>query len=209
MKNKVKRGIIYSIIKALATPIFKLLYFYDIKGKENIPQNGNFILCCNHLSLADPVFLVVSQKRKVYFMAKSELFRNKTLAKFFCVMGAFPVNRGKNDMGAIDKSEQILENDGILGIFLEGTRSKDGELLKPKSGASMISFKAKADILPVCITPKNGGKIRLFHKTFISYGKIINAETLGITSESSVGFRNASRTIMNEIKKLREIDLAK
>ncbi len=205
--NVNKKGILYSIIKAIVTPFSKIFYFCDIKGKEYIPQSGSFILCCNHLSLVDVVFLVVSQKRKIHFMAKSELFQNKLLAKFFYSMGAFPVNRGKSDLNAINTAEEILKNGGVLGLFLEGTRSKDGELLKPKPGVAMIAYQTGSKVLPACITPKNGGKIRLFHKTFLSYSKPISPSELGLNSGNLAEIRNATRSVMGEIKELRRSDL--
>lgn len=202
-----KKGPLYACIKCILTPIFKVLYRYNISGKENIPKDTGFILTCNHLSLIDVVLLVISQKKKVCFMAKSELFQNKIFAKILYTLGAFPVNRGKGDMSAINKAEQILKDGGILGIFLEGTRSKDGELLKPKSGISMIAFKTKSKILPACITPRNGGKIKLFKKTFLSYGNVVTPQEIGLISGNSSEFRNASRNVMSIIRQLREKDL--
>lgn len=122
-------------------PLFWLLFPYKVIGRENVPPEGDptpLMLCPNHISDIDPVFVLMAMKRHVYYMAKAELFRNK-LAAWFVGMkfGAFPVKRGAGDTGAIDTAKQIVESGKVLGIFPEGTRSKDGKLGRAKSGAAL------------------------------------------------------------------------
>ena len=184
---------------------FNLFYKIDIIGKENIPKEGGYILCSNHMSNLDPVFLGLSQRRQIFFMAKLELFKNKLFAALIRTLGAFPVERGAGDGKAIGTAEEILRKGNVLGIFIEGTRSKTGELLRPKAGASMIAEQTNATVLPVCITPKKQ-KIRVFSKVTISIGKPMTTEQLGLGGGSPEGYRKASKLIMNEIKAMRERD---
>ncbi|MBQ5564290.1 MAG: 1-acyl-sn-glycerol-3-phosphate acyltransferase, partial [Clostridia bacterium] len=120
--------------------------------------------------------------------------------------GAFPVNRGAGDGKAINEAEQIVKDGKLLGIFIEGTRSKTGEFLRPKSGASIIAHQMNVPVIPVCITPKNK-KIRVFQQVKISIGKPITPKELGLDKGTPEEYRNSSRKIMAEIKKLRENDL--
>ena len=202
-----KMSPLYAVGKVLLYPIFKLLFFFKVSGKENIPDNGGYILCSNHLSNWDPVLLGLAQKRQIFYMAKAELFKNKFLGGIIRALGAFPVERGAGDGKAINMAETIIKEEKLLGIFIEGTRSKTGEFLRPKSGASIVAHQMQASVIPVCITPKNK-KIRAFQKVKIRFGKPITPEELGLIGEvGGEAYRNASRMIMAEIQKLREIDL--
>lgn len=201
-----RRHPIYVIGRILAVPIFKLLFFYRVKGKNNLPREGAYIVCSNHLSNYDPVILALTQKRQIYYMAKAELFKNKFFAWLIRKLGAFPVTRGAGDNKAINEAEAVIKDGRLLGIFIEGTRSKTGEFLRPKSGAAMIAYQMNVPVIPVCITPKNK-KIKVFQKVTISWGKPISPEELGFKSGTGEEFRNAGRHIMAEIKKLRENDL--
>ena len=69
--------LLYGFGKVVCTPIFKVLYRYKVVNKNNIPPEGGYIIACNHLSNIDPVLLGLGQKRRIFFMAKDELFKNK------------------------------------------------------------------------------------------------------------------------------------
>lgn len=198
----------YAFGRALLIPIFKLLFFYEVKGKENLPDDGAFIVCSNHLSNNDPALLTITQKRQIFYMAKAELFKNPVLASLFRKLGAFPVHRGAGDGKAINEAENIVKDGKLLGIFIEGTRSKTGEFLRPKSGAAIIAKQMNVPVIPVCITPKTKDKkVKPFHKVTVSWGKPLTPEQLGLVNGENSEYRNASKMIMAEIQKLRENDL--
>lgn len=99
-----RRSIVFVIGRILAIPLFKLLFHYRVKGKENLPKDGAFIVCPNHLSNADPMLVSVTQKRQIYYMAKAELFKNPFASAVIRELGAFPVDRGAGDGKADRKS---------------------------------------------------------------------------------------------------------
>ncbi|MBR2176482.1 MAG: 1-acyl-sn-glycerol-3-phosphate acyltransferase [Clostridia bacterium] len=201
-----KRSPLYVFGRLLLIPIFKLLFFYQINGRENIPKDGAYILCSNHLSNCDPVFLAVIQKRQIYYMAKAELFSNPIMSWLYRRLGAFPVHRGAGDGKAINEAEKIVGEGKLLGIFIEGTRSKTGEFLRPKSGASIVAHQMQVPVIPICITPKNK-KIKAFQKVIVSVGKPLSVKQLGLEGEAGgEAYRAASKMIMSEIQKLREND---
>lgn len=202
-----KRTPLYNFGKVVCTPIFKLLYRVHINNKHNLPEEGRAVVCCNHVSLKDPIFLAMSQKRQLKYMAKSELFHNKFLSKLISALGAFPVHRGEKDAQAISTAETLLQNGEVLGIFIEGTRSKDGNLLRPKSGAAMLAFKTGAPVLPVSISCKGGRLPKLFRKVTISCGELMSVEELGLKHGTGMEFRTASRMIMDKIQEMRERDI--
>ena len=196
--------IIGRILRAILWPVIRVVFPYRVIGKENKPKRGDgrgYVLCCNHISLLDPAFILVSQPRPVSFMAKKELFKNKIvgygMSHWF---GAFPVDRGAGDMSVITKSADIVKNGGILGIFPEGTRSKTGKLGRFKSGATMIAAKACADVIPVALVTKEQ-KVKAFRKTTIVYGKSLTAEELQLTGESP-NLRYATRVLSETVASL-------
>lgn len=182
-------------------PFFKLKFRMKYIERENVPTEGAYILASNHTRAVDPIMLGMGLKREVLFMAKEELFKNKFVGWFLRKLGAFPVSRGKADTGSIRHFEKALEDGALMGIFIEGTRSKDGEFLPPKNGASLIAWDTKTPVIPVCHTKI--GKQVWFH-----YGKPLSLDDMGFEKGGAREFRNASRTIMDHIKALREEDLA-
>ena len=197
--------VLYSIGKVLLLPAYKLIYRYKVIGSENMPKQGGVILACNHLSFSDPVLLGLAQKRRLFFMAKSELFRNKFASFIIRHLGAFPVERGAGDGKAIKTGEEILCEGNVMTIFLEGGRTKTGELMRPRSGCALLAQQTGFPVVPCCITKRNFK--HMFSKTIIHFGEPISYEELGFTAECGRReLRNATNKIMDEIKKMREED---
>lgn len=202
MNNIKQNEKLYNIIRSLCIGISKILFKSKIEGIENIPEEGPVMLCSNHISNWDPILLIAHQKRKIFYMAKEELFKNRLLNKFLRAIGTFPVSRGKGDKSALNNSIEIIKKGEVLGIFIEGTRSKNGEFLKPKSGAGFIAYESKCNVLPVCITYNKNKKIR--KEVIISFGETIKFEDIGFTDGNGKEIRNASKMIMGNIIKLRK-----
>lgn len=195
---------LYTILVAIVRPIVHLLFNIKFAGLENIRDNGGFVLCSNHRSLLDPVFIAIGIKnRKLNFMAKQELFKLKILDKFFRSVGAFPVNRGKGDTQAIKTTENIVKNNGVVLIFPEGTRSKDGKLLRFKSGASYVASVCGADIVPVGISYE--GKICFRKKIAVTFGKPIPSSEIAIRNDHKIeDARRVNNLIRNNVSELIE-----
>ncbi|HIZ19916.1 MAG TPA: 1-acyl-sn-glycerol-3-phosphate acyltransferase [Firmicutes bacterium] len=188
-------------------PLFWLLFPYKVIGRENVPPEGDptpLMLCPNHISDIDPVFVLMAMKRHVYYMAKAELFRSKLAAWFVGKkFGAFPVKRGAGDTGAIDTAKQIVESGKVLGIFPEGTRSKDGKLGRAKSGAALVASQTGACIVPVAIKTK-GQKVRLFRLTTLVFGNPLSPQELHLDDPEHPDLRYASRYLMERIAQMLE-----
>lgn len=193
----------YKIIRGLAVVLWQLYFNIKCVGEENIPESGGYILAANHQTMNDPVFAAEKVKRQMYFMAKAELFENGFLRWFFNKLGAFPIQRGKGDSGAIQWAAKLIEEGKILAMFPEGTRSKDGKTLRPKSGVAVIAHQTKASVLP-CGIKLVGGKAHFRSKVIVSYGKLITYEELGFHEGSTHEIKEASIKIMNSINQLLE-----
>lgn len=196
---------LYSVIRAVVRPFFAVLFPCKYVNRNNLPKSGNYILCSNHIANIDPILIALGQKRKFVTMAKSELFHNKFIGGVLRFMGAFPVERGTGDSDAIGYAQQALIDGNVMLIFFEGTRSKTGELLRPKTGVSVIAYQTKSPIIPVCITPKRS-KMKIFRKNIITFGDPIMPEDFGIEKGSGMEYRALSRKIMERIAAMRERD---
>lgn len=208
-RNKEKKSLLYTLGQGLLRLFFMPVYRIRVEGAENMPTSGPVLLCSNHVSAKDPVVLGICQKRQVFYMAKEELFRNPFIGAVLRGLGAFPVKRGSGGADALEEGYKLLDDNAVVGVFIEGHRSETGELQKPKTGAALLAYRTKAAVVPVCITAADGKKPRPFHKMLISFGKPITAEQLAIPDESSMQLRRASRTIMGEITNLRASALKK
>ena len=143
----------YYFCRAILKPIYLLLYHPKIIGKENIPKKGPVIFCGNHRHVLDQCPVLATTKLPVHYMAKKEYFDGK-LAWFFKMSGCISVDRSNHDEKAKSRALEILNNNGAIGIFPEGTRNKtigtkDEVLLLPfKFGAVSMAKKTDATIVP-------------------------------------------------------------
>ena len=142
----------YHIARVVVKTLFTLLTRWQVKGRENVPSQGQLLVVVNHLSLADPPLLGVSLGRKVAFMAKEELFRSRFSAYFIGSLGAFPVHRGKLDREAIRQAKQVLADGMALVMFPEAMRSKNAQLQPAFPGSALLAKHSGVPILPVGIT---------------------------------------------------------
>lgn len=199
---------LYAVGRVVCKPIFKLLYRYVTIIEEPVPLEGGMIIACNHLSYSDPVLLGLSQKkRRLFFMAKVELFKNKFFGALIRALGAFPVERGAGDGKAIKTGEDLIREGEIMTIFIEGGRSRTGELMRPRSGCALVVQQMQVPVVPACITVV-GDKKHTFAKRVIHFGKPLTPEKLGLTPDSGRReLRTATNMIMDEIKRMREQDL--
>lgn len=155
---------LYSIVRAILGVLANALFRVKVTGASNIPSEGPVVICANHISWWDPVIVCFAVKRKVHFMAKKELFKNPVLAYLLRKVHAFPVNRGKQDLGAIKAGLSVLKNGEVLGIFPEGTRQRNGDRLgEMRAGAALFAIKTGAAVVPAAIrgTYKIGRPISL------------------------------------------------
>ncbi|MDO5602068.1 MAG: lysophospholipid acyltransferase family protein [Oscillospiraceae bacterium] len=197
----------YCIMVPLAWLVWHLAFRIKVVGRENIVRDRPVVIICNHLSAIDPVFLILARfwGKRMIILAKEELFQKPFPRWFLLHVGVIPIGRGKGDTGTIDKVIAEVKGGRTALIFPEGTRSKDGSLQRLKSGAFVVAQQAGADILPARIIYR-GGKMRVFHRATVVFGKCIPLEELGLTGEehSAAVLRGAKARVTAELEKLLE-----
>ncbi len=189
---------LFSFARILANGIFRPIFWVKYKGLENFPREGSVVLCSNHISVLDPVFLMMPiRKRKIRFMAKKELFSKKFYNHFLRWGGAFPVNRDAADTESLRTALQILADGQPLGIFPEGGCVYDPVPFKPKAGAALLASRSQSPVLPVAISCK--GRVRVFKPIQVSFGQLIPYEDLGFREGTLREARQASRIIADAV----------
>jgi 1-acyl-sn-glycerol-3-phosphate acyltransferase len=135
-------------------PILRILYRPEVKGLENVPDDGAAILAPNHQSFLDDFLLpLVIRKRKVVMMAKADYFEKWYTAWFFKAAGCIPVRRegGSASAKALAGGIDALAAGKLVGIFPEGTRSPDGRLYRGKTGVARMALEAHVPVIPVAL----------------------------------------------------------
>ena len=146
-------GFIYLLGKTSIGLYMRFTYKIKITGHENIPKKGSAILCCNHLSVIDPMILASCIKRPVHFLAKKELYTNWFFKFILKGCKTIPIDRSRNDTEAYKKTLDVLKKGKMAGIFAAGTRKKEGEdETGAKSGVALFAAKSGAPVIPVCIS---------------------------------------------------------
>lgn len=194
---------IYGFLHAILAPPFKLIFNIRIKGAENEPakSEGAYLICSNHMSAWDPVWLAAAMRRQQpHFMAKAELFKIPLLRGLIRALGAYPVNRGVADISSMKHTIELLKNGSCVGMFPQGTRRRGVNPLDTpiKSGVGMLAVKSGVQVLPVFIETKKF-KSSAFVRKNIIIGKPIPASKIAEMHETGADYSAVSRYIFDEI----------
>ena len=201
MKKTDKPRKIDRFLHALLAAPARFVLRVRIKGRENIPSEGGYVLICNHTSFLDPIVLSAAfpRTRMPKYLAKAELFRIPILRGIIRMFGAIPVERGRGDVGAIRRSVEVAKSGEILAVFPQGTRQKG---INPadtptKPGGAMIATRANVPILPVCIRLKNQ-RYGFLHRVNVLVGKPLSLEELGLLADEP-NFKEATATAFSAV----------
>lgn len=196
---------LYDKLRPIGKKLANLLYDVNFVGTENIPAEGGFIIASNHVKALDPMFIALGvENRQIHYMGKKELFEKPIIRDVLKKANGFPIVRGGADKEALDYAIRVVQEGKILGIFPEGTRSKDYKPSRAKSGIGLIAKQAKSGVLPVAIY--NCDEMKKGSKLTIRFGEIIPYEALGFTeAESREEVKAAAKLIMAEIVRLWEM----
>jgi 1-acyl-sn-glycerol-3-phosphate acyltransferase len=148
-----RRGVgwTYTLARIVLTVPTILLWRVRAIGVENVPRHGPLVLAPNHFSQMDHFFAGVYLRRKIRFMAKSQLFGPPVLTYIYKHGGVFPVRRGHHDEEAFETVHELLAQGEMLLVYAEGGRSRSRQLGEPKPGIGRIALESGVPIVPVAI----------------------------------------------------------
>ena len=196
---------IYCIAVIAVWIAFHIGFRIQVVGRENLIHDRGFIMAPNHRSAIDPVFIVAVDAlylltHKMVVFGKKELFEvNDFVSWFLGKLGCVPVKTGRDDMLTLERAVESCKKGRGLLLFPEGTRSKDGKLLKPKSGAFVVAAQAGVDMIPCRIiydTPD--GSMKLFCRVKICYGKPIPAEQLKMDGKKDMAKLRENKQLLTQ-----------
>ena len=178
----------------LVRPFYRIHY----RGRGKLPQ-GAFILASNHISYFDPLSLGMGIRRRIFFMAKSELFTGHGIfaSGFLKACGVFPVKRSSADKGSADIALRHLYKGRIVGIFPQGGIVRDSGSFSPKAGAALLAAKAAVPVVPVFIYAPKG--VAPFRRIDVKIGEPLRAEDDSLRSA-----RKRNKELADAVRKLSE-----
>ena len=167
-KETAWKKFVRKIVKTILKTAYRIAFRVKIKG--SVPEEGEYIICSNHINYLDAAAIVLFNKRKVNFVAKEDLFTHGILNWLGHLFDAIPIKRNMQDIEAMKRCLKVLKNGELLGIFPEGTRKGMEKNMKAKNGAAFMAIKGKVKVIPVGIH----GTFKPFSKVYINYGEPID-----------------------------------
>jgi 1-acyl-sn-glycerol-3-phosphate acyltransferase len=205
--ERVRRGRpdwMYEVVRVVLTPYLLLLHRTRCIDSDKVPAEGAAIIAPNHFSFMDHFFVAVYSRRRVQFMAKSQLFK-RPMQFIFSHGGVFPIRRGHRDEEGFITARAVLDRGNVVVMYAEGGRSRTGELGEPKSGIGRLALETGAPVVPTAImgSQKARNWYRLqFPKVTLQYGDPIRFERVENPTREQA--QAASEQIFERIRALYE-----
>lgn len=188
-----RKKVVRKIVKSFLAGLYHIAYRIEIRGTENLPKQGAYIICGNHVNTLDAAAIVLLSKSKIRFIGKYELFKSRILRWLAHLFDIIPIKRNMQDMEAMKRCLKALKNEEILGIFPEGTRKGIEKKEKAKGGAAFMAMRAKVPIVPVGII----GTFKPFSKLILNYGKPITFDNYDVQNKEDL--EKATNMVMDNI----------
>lgn len=178
--------IFHTFARSAVTPLIRLTCRLQVEGVHNVARRGPLILASNHLSFIDSFVLPVAARRSVAFIGKAELFeahsvKGRLRSAAFKAVGTIPVERGArhNALAPLQAAQNLLALGEAIGIYPEGSRSRDGRLYEGHPGAAWLSIRTGIPVVPVGLIGTDqvlpiGGRIPRFGRVIVQFGAPID-----------------------------------
>lgn len=205
-----ERGTPYEMTRLLTAPVRHGLVRLTVEHRQHMPMSGPAIVVANHVSFFDSVLLMFGLPRPVALLGKAEYTEQFLTRWLFVGAGMIPVRRQNpgDAARAFDELRKVIERGGVVGIYPEGTRSRDGQLHRGHTGAAHLSLLTGAPIVPVGITgteqilPSGARLVRPFRRATVALGRPIVPEVSGARSSTNRRRRQLTDQLMSEIRGL-------
>jgi 1-acyl-sn-glycerol-3-phosphate acyltransferase len=193
---------VYDAVRLVLTPYLMLVHRARCIDSHNIPADGPVIIAPNHFSFLDHFFVAVYLRRKVYFMAKSQLFQ-RPMQFIFTHGGVFPVRRGHHDEEAFKTAHAVLARGDVVVMYAEAGRSRSGELGKPRHGLGRLALESGAPVVPTAIAgserARNWKRLQ-FPKVTVQFGEPIRFERVAEPTKDQA--QEASELVFDRVRVL-------
>ena len=200
----------YGFFHHLAASIHSMWFRGEVVGMENFPADGPFLIASNHASHLDPPVVGCHVPRQMRFFARKSLWNNRLFAWWLDQVETIPVERDSGDIGAIKRVLQALNENRVVVLFPEGTRSVDGHLQKPKAGVGFMACKTGVPVVPCRVYGsfaafgKGSAIPRLGTPITVVFGPPISATDYDDPTAGKARYETAAQRIMDRIAALPE-----
>ena len=196
--------------RAVVGPLARWLWTIERVGYERLPSDGPAILCPNHISFLDSAFLMLTLPRNISFVGKAEYMDSWKTKFLFPALGMIPIDRsgGAKSKAALDAAEAVLRRGELFGIFPEGTRSRNGDLHKGRTGAARLAIRVGCPIYPVGIVgtdkiqPPDAKAPIPFKSCRITIGRPVRPERYSTRGNDHLALRSMMDEVMFEIREM-------
>lgn len=205
-----RRGTAYEVAKLMTAPARRALVRLRVEGVEHLPAEGSAIIAANHLSFFDSVLLMFALPRRVCMLGKAEYADRRLTRWLFCGAGMIPVRRQRlgEATHALDVVSDVLAEGHVVGLFPEGTRSRDGLLHRGHTGVAHLALVTVAPIVPVglegtdAILPSGSRFVRPFHTATLRLGPPLLVADLGFEHSTNRARKVVTEELMQRIRAL-------
>jgi 1-acyl-sn-glycerol-3-phosphate acyltransferase len=155
----------YGIARGAVEVTCRVYWRVEIRGKENVPSSGAYVLAPVHRSNIDTLLAGCLTHRRIRFMGKDSLWKHRWSGALFTSLGGFPVHRGTPDREALRRCEEAVRGGEPVVLFPEGTRQSGPKVRPLFEGAAFVAARAAVPVVPVGIggsewaMPKGSKKI--------------------------------------------------
>lgn len=193
---------VYDLARLVLTPYVLLFFRARCIDSHNVPAEGAAIVAPNHFSFLDHFFVAVYLRRKVRFMAKSQLFK-RPMQFVYRHGGVFPVRRGHHDEEAFKTAHTVLGHGDLVVMYAEAGRSRSRRLGKPRHGLGRLALESGVPVIPTAIagseSARDWRRLR-FPKVTIHYGKPVRFERVEHPTKEQA--QATSEVVFQEVRRL-------
>jgi 1-acyl-sn-glycerol-3-phosphate acyltransferase len=190
----------WTVGKGLIGGLVRLLVDFRSYGTERIPRTGGAVLAMSHLSYLDPPVYGTSCPRRIVFMAKVELHETFGMSQLIRSHGTLAVRRGQSDRDAIRLARETVRQNHLLGMFVEGTRQRNGEPGAAKPGAAMVAINEGVPVVPAAVYGSHAWRWDR-SPVSVAWGEPMRFDE---SPRNSKGYRATTAEIESEIRRLWE-----
>ncbi|MEA2330667.1 MAG: 1-acyl-sn-glycerol-3-phosphate acyltransferase [Thermoleophilaceae bacterium] len=195
---------VYEVVRLVLTPYLLIFYRARCIESRNIPADGPAIIAPNHFSFLDHFFVAVYLRRKVHFMAKSQLFA-RPMQFVYTHGGVFPVRRGHADEEAFKTAHAVLARGDVVVMYAEAGRSRSGELAKPRHGLGRLALESGAPVVPTAIAGtervRNWRRLQ-FPKVTVQFGEPVRFDQVSEPTREEA--QAASEVVFERVRSLHD-----
>jgi 1-acyl-sn-glycerol-3-phosphate acyltransferase len=194
-------------VRSVGRPLVTRMWNIERTGYDRLPTAGPAILCPNHISFIDSMFLMFTVPRNISFVGKAEYMDSWKTKYLFPALGMIPIDRsgGSKSMAALEAAAGVLRRGELFGIFPEGTRSRDGQLREGRLGAALLAMRSGVPVLPVGIAGSQRifpGRSRWPHRSLVTFTIGDTFQLPRIEAVDRGALKEGTERIMHEIAAL-------